>query len=147
MSRIERLTPRPALHQKRVDLPVSANTVHCIKTAWIFRHCIIASLHHCTKTRVELPGRTNNFNDLQIVAKAKKTAWTGRYPQKRHGSFTGTHPQLLLRASCQAKRPHPQSLLPSSSSVSSTTVLRPEDIDTDNQHRAGRPGHHRRATP
>jgi hypothetical protein len=50
MSHIERLTPRPALHQKRVDLPVSTNTVHCIKNAWIFRDCGIASLHHCIKT-------------------------------------------------------------------------------------------------
>src|SRR5258707_11205712 len=50
MSRIERLTPRPALHQNCVDFPVSANTVHCIKTAWIFRNCGIASLHHCIKT-------------------------------------------------------------------------------------------------
>jgi hypothetical protein len=50
MSHIERLTPRPAMHQKRVDLPVSANTVHCIKTAWIFRNCGIASLHRCIKT-------------------------------------------------------------------------------------------------
>jgi hypothetical protein len=82
-----RLTPCPALHQNRVDLPVSANTVHCIKTAWIFRNCGIASLHHCTKNRVELPGRTNKINDLLIVAKAKKTAWTGRSPQKEHASF------------------------------------------------------------
>ena len=50
MSPIERLTPRSALHQNRVDLPVPANTVHCIKTAWIFRNCGIASLHHCIKT-------------------------------------------------------------------------------------------------
>src|SRR6266436_4846090 len=50
MSPIERLTPRPALHQQRVDFPVSANTVHRIKTAWIFRNCGIASLHHCIKT-------------------------------------------------------------------------------------------------
>src|SRR5215470_13878715 len=50
MSRVEGLTPRPALHQNRVDFPVSANTIHCIKTAWIFRNCGIASLHHCIKT-------------------------------------------------------------------------------------------------
>jgi hypothetical protein len=50
MSHIERLTPRPALHQNCVDFPVSANTVYCIKTAWIFRDCGIASLHHCIKT-------------------------------------------------------------------------------------------------
>ena len=50
MSPIERLTPRSALHQNRVDLPVPANTVNCIKTAWIFRNCGIASLTHCTKT-------------------------------------------------------------------------------------------------
>jgi hypothetical protein len=50
MSHIERLTPRPALHQNCVDFPVSANTVHCIKTAWIFWNCGIASLHRCIKT-------------------------------------------------------------------------------------------------
>jgi hypothetical protein len=44
------------LHQNRVDFP----------ELW---HCIIASLH---QNRVDFPGRTNNFNELQIVANAKK---------------------------------------------------------------------------
>jgi hypothetical protein len=60
---------------------------HCFKIAWNFRkrqhgpllqnrvdlpelwHCFIASL---PQNRVELLGRTNNFNDLQIVANEKK---------------------------------------------------------------------------
>jgi hypothetical protein len=108
MSHIERLTPRPALHQKRVDLPVSANTVPLhqkrvdLPGLW---HCIIAPLH---QNRVYLPGRTNNFNELQIVANAKKTAWPGRYPQKRHGSFTGTAPRLSAWCFLSKQRLHPQ---------------------------------------
>jgi hypothetical protein len=89
MSPIERLTPRPALHQKSVHVPISArpSTMSVIApTARAFTD--IDSLHHCTITHQTRAHpdigqtRISNINGLASAAEAgsrKKCRVTGKY--------------------------------------------------------------------
>jgi hypothetical protein len=132
-----RLTPRPALHQNCVDFPVSANTAHCIKTAWFFRHCGIASLHHCTKTAWNFRAAPTNSTTYKLWQTRKKP----RGPEdirKETRSFTGTHPTafgLLLHVKQRDCTHHRTAVIIIGSS---TAGLWPEDVDIDitNPHRA-----------
>jgi hypothetical protein len=96
--------------RKQRGFSVSANTVHCPKTPWIFR---IRALPDCPIARkprgfsVSAHIRFNKINSLQILANVKKAAWPARDPQRKKGSFTGTAPRLRPVAACQAKRLHP----------------------------------------
>src|SRR6266481_5697071 len=116
MSHIERLTPRPALHQNCVDFPVSANTVHCIKTAWIFRNCGIASLHHCIKT-ARIFRAAPTISTSYKLWQTRKNRVARKISAEEHGGYTSTAPTafgLVLGVEAETA---PTTVLPSSSSV------------------------------
>lgn len=113
MSHIERLTPRSALHQKRVDLPVSANTVHCIKNAWIFRDCGIASLHHCIKTAWIFRAHPTESTTYKLWQTRKNRVARKISAERSTGASRARHHGFRLVAWCRA----PNTVLPSSSSV------------------------------
>ena len=130
MSPIERLTPRPALHQNCVDFPVSANTVHCIKTAWIFRNCGIASLHHCIKT-AWLFRAAPTISTSYKLWQTRKNRVARKISAEEHGGYTSTAPTafgLVLGVEAETA---PTTVLPSSSSLSSAAGLRPEEREMD----------------
>src|SRR5260370_12202100 len=89
MSPIERLTPRPALHQKSVHVPISArpSTMSAIAPK-VREFTDIDSLHHCTITPKQRahPGigqtRISNINGLARAAETgacKKCRVTRKY--------------------------------------------------------------------
>jgi hypothetical protein len=67
-------------------------------------HCTIAPLH---QNRVDLPGRTNNFNGLQIVATRKKP----RGPEEIRKGTWKLHEHGTTASACccmsKAERSHP----------------------------------------
>jgi hypothetical protein len=68
---MSRIKPHPALPENRVDLPETpassiARKMRGSSELW---HCPIARL---PENRVDFPDAHSNFNDLQIVANAKK---------------------------------------------------------------------------
>jgi len=114
MSPLERLTLRPALHQKSVHVPISARpSTMSVIAPKVRAFTDIDSLHHCTITPKPRAHpdigqtRTSNINGLASAAEAgscKKCRVTRKYYVSGHTSFTDTPPQLLLRASCQSNR-------------------------------------------
>ena len=114
MSPLERLTPRPALHQKSVHVPISARpSTMSVIAPKVRAFTDIDSLHHCTITPKPRAHpdigqtRISNINGLASAAEAgscKKCRVTRKYYVSAHTSFTDTPPQLLLRASCQSNR-------------------------------------------